>query len=380
MKVLQIVESVQPNTIPWFYNLIASARNTQSVITSFFGMNDSEAKLSFQLMHHPYQQDLNTTSFLSKINNSINRKRSVSYISKHIDADVKIIHAHFAHVGFYCLPLKQKTKLPLVVSFYGYDYESIPFQFPVWKNRYKKLFAEADLFIAEGTAGAAKLKSMGCTENKICTLHLGVKTENISFQQRTKNTGELKLLQIAAWREKKGQAFTVDAFIEACKVCSNITLTFVGEGDTSVIEKQKTKLQAAGMLEKVTFIPRMDFSKLYDFVKDFHVFIHPSCYASNMDSEGGAPIVLLDVQATGMPVISTTHCDIVDEVLHNKTGLLTPEKNSSQLAQSIIQFYKMEQNEFNSFATQARQHVISNYNLADSGNNLEKIYNQLTNK
>ena len=123
----------------------------------------------------------------------------------------------------------------------------------------------------------------------------------------------------------------------------------------------------------------MDFSKLYDFVKDYQVFIHPSCYAGNMDSEGGAPIVLLDVQATGMPVISTTHCDIPDEVINNKTGLLTPEKNSVPLAQSIIRFYNMKQDEYNQFAVAAKQHVIAHYNLDNAGTNLEKIYFELLN-
>ena len=38
-----------------------------------------------------------------------------------------------------------------------------------------------------------------------------------------------------------------------------------------------------------------------------------------MDCEGGAPIVLLDAQATGLPIISTKHCDIPDEVSHKKS-------------------------------------------------------------
>lgn len=38
--------------------------------------------------------------------------------------------------------------------------------------------------------------------------------------------------------------------------------------------------------------------------------------------EGGAPIALLDAQATGLPVLSTRHCDIPFEVEHERTGLL----------------------------------------------------------
>ena len=62
-------------------------------------------------------------------------------------------------------------------------------------------------------------------------------------------------------------------------------------------------------------------------MEGYHVFIQPSCYTATRDCEGGAPLVLLNAQATGMPVITTTHCDIPDEVIHNETGLLTAERD-----------------------------------------------------
>ncbi len=61
----------------------------------------------------------------------------------------------------------------------------------------------------------------------------------------------------------------------------------------------------------------------------------PVATLKDMDCEGGAPVVLLDAQATGMPVISTTHCDIPDEVVHGETGLLSPEKDVGALAELI---------------------------------------------
>jgi len=93
-----------------------------------------------------------------------------------------------------------------------------------------------------------------------------------------------------------------------------------------------------------------------------------------MDCEGGAPIVLLDAQATGMPVISTTHCDIPEEVVHNKTGLLCPEKNIIALAEAMKFFYRMTQCDFDVFASAAREHVSANYNIILNAAKLQKIY------
>ena len=377
MQVLQIVEKIKPNTIPWFFNLVSSAKNTNHYITSFFGMDETSYKERFNIIKHPYQQNLENNSLITRINNRlISKRRSHNFprFVKNKLPEVQLVHGHFAHVGYECIPIKQKNNLPLVVSFYGYDYEAIPFQSPEWNNKYKELFAIADLVIAEGKAGASKLLQMGCEQNKIRVLHLGVDVSTIPFHSRVKKQQELKLIQIAAWREKKGQAYTVDAFIQAFETCPNMTLTLVGEGNDEVINAQKEKLKRVGLLSKVTFVPRMEYSQLYEYVKDFQVFIHPSCYASNMDCEGGAPIVLLDVQATGMPVISTTHCDIPDEVISGKTGLLTPEKDVKGLADSIKFFYNMDQNKYNEFAVAGREHVKSEYNTSDTGTNLEKIY------
>lgn len=78
-----------------------------------------------------------------------------------------------------------------------------------------------------------------------------------------------------------------------------------------------------------------------------------------------------------MPVISTTHCDILDEVVQGESGLLTPEKDVIPLAQSIKRFYQMKTSEYMEFAEYARQHVEKNYDVRNSSEVLQKIYLEL---
>ena len=85
----------------------------------------------------------------------------------------------------------------------------------------------------------------------------------------------------------------------------------------------------------------------------------------------------MDTQATGMPVISTFHCDIPEEVIHNLTGILTPEKDVSLLADSIIKFYKMDQKEFQSYCEESRRHVVKEFNIVVNAKKLQFIYNEL---
>lgn len=87
-------------------------------------------------------------------------------------------------------------------------------------------------------------------------------------------------------------------------------------------------------------------------------------------ARGGAPVVLLNAQATGMPVISTVHCDIPEEVINGETGLLTQEKDIDSLSESIKVFYNMDNNEYQTYCHNARVHIEENY---DSIKKLKKI-------
>ena len=66
------------------------------------------------------------------------------------------------------------------------------------------------------------------------------------------------------------------------------------------------------------------------------LFLHPSVTADNGDSEGGAPTVILESQAHGMPVISTYHADIPNIVRPNKSALLSNERDVVSLADNIL--------------------------------------------
>ena len=290
------------------------------------------------------------------------------------------MHSHFATTGWTYRKLSRNLQIPHVVSFYGFDYESLLFRKPVWRKRYNELFEKADLFICEGTNGAEILRKIGCPPEKIRVARLGVDTSTIPFSRRSKKPGELNLLQIANFIEKKGHKYTIEAFKAALKNCPNMTLTFVGSERQhnlkSILQQEVNNTDAR---DKVLFHEAIDFKRLYEFMTEYQVFIHPSCHTDEMDCEGGAPVVLLDAQATGMPVISTMHCDIPDEVRHGHTGLLSPEKDSALLAESIEKFYHMDQEQYDAFARNARDHVNQHYDASANFAAVRDIYGDILN-
>lgn len=292
----------------------------------------------------------------------------------HFARKSSLIHAHFSFMGWNYLQLSIACKVPMVVSYYGYDYECLPNRDPVWKERYAEMFQRAAMFITEGNVARGKLVGMGCPPEKVRVVHLGVETALIPFFRRTKRAGELKLIQVATFTEKKGHDTTVNAFMLAAKSCPEMTLTLVGNDKEGIRARLQKAIRDAGMNERVEFIDAIDFKKLHLFLKPYHLFVHPSEYARNGDSEGGAPVVLLDAQATGMPVLATNHCDIPEEVIHGETGMLVAEGDFQALAREMERFYWMAEAEYAAFCERARRHVEAQYEAADSGRVLQEVY------
>lgn len=364
----------------WAYKLIRNIPEVNTIIISKEFLRYNFYTPEFEYIEFPVKR-INTKNkkFWIKVFN-----RLVYYLLKLYpryvksllsDKKIDILHSHFAYTGYEYIKLAKKLKAKHVVSFYGLDYEFLPYNWPEWNKKYFILFKEADAFICEGKHGAKVLKQKGCPPEKIHVIKLGVEVDKIPFYKRKKEKNTLKLVQVASFREKKGQIYTIKAFCKALKNCPNMSLTFVGTGKTrknveELVEKLKIK-------DKVKFIDVIDYTELYEFLKDFHVFIQPSTYTEDRDCEGGAPIALLDAQATGMPVIATNHCDIPEEVIHGKTGFLAPEKDIENLAKGIEFFYKMDNDMYNLFSENARKFVEQEYDIRKNAQKLRKLYEDL---
>ena len=249
----------------------------------------------------------------------------------------------------------------------------MPFM-PRWSD---EIFKHADTIICEGNHGKKILEKKGCPTEKVSVIKLGINTSAVSTIPKTKLPEELKLVQISTFTEKKGQIYSLLAFIESLKVCKNMHLTFVGGGSQEIKDEIQQMVTSKGLESQVTIKDFVPFKELDSFLKKFDVFIHPSCYSTQRDCEGGAPVVLLNAQFQGLPIISTFHCDIPDEVIDGETGFLANEKDVTQLSTFITRFYQMEKEEFEGMSKQAIEHVSLEYDSIKNAKALGILYRKL---
>ncbi len=381
ITVLHCFDAYLRMTENWIFRLLKHQVNTRCLVASARFLDCPFGLPKARLLRSPIQPKLAEDSQAGWSRRCARALATITYplylLAALRGAQVDVVHSHFAQVGWRYRNVARHLRAKHVVSFYGWDYVRMATVDPSWRPRLAKLYAIADCFVCEGPHGARLLVENGCPTAKIRVARLGVEARAIPFFQRDKRPGALRLLQIASYREKKGHIDTVTAFAAALERHPDMHLTLVGAPQGKFYDSVTQIIQASGIAGKITLVPGVAFSDLHAMMKDHHVFIHPSRHASDGDCEGGAPVVLLDAQATGMPVISTTHCDIPEEVVDGVTGVLAPEGDHQALVAAISRFYAMDGAEYATFSEAARGHVEANFDASVCAADLELAYREL---
>ncbi len=292
-----------------------------------------------------------------------------------------LVHSHFGYIGYKYAMAIRRMKLKHIVTFYGVDISMLPKQDPVWIKRYQEMFQLIDLVLCEGPHMARCVMSYGCPEHKVKVHHLGICLDDIAFQPRQWTRGQvLKVLIAASFREKKGIPYALEA-LGRFQNEQELHITIIGDAGQNP-ETQTQKNEILTIIEKYRLNGRIDLmgyqphAEMLRQAYRHHVFISPSITASNGDTEGGAPVGLIEMAATGMPVISTTHCDIPEVIQHGVSGLLADEKDIDGLV-SHLRWLTQNPDRWKTMAAMARQHIENEFDARRQGERLAGIYHEL---
>lgn len=290
---------------------------------------------------------------------------------------VKLIHTHFGTNGAYSLKLKKRLKIPLIITFYGFD---VSVYDVIEKNRknYLELFQEGELFLVEGNFMKNKLISLGCPESKIKIQRIAIPIKNIEFRCRKpkKKKEKIKLIFAGRFVEKKGLIYALKAIKEVYDITKAIEFFIIGDGP---LKKEIEEFIKKNKMEYyVRLLGFLSYSEYLKEMQNSDIFIHPSITATNGDSEGGAPTTILEAQAMGMPVISTNHCDIPNIVIPGKSALLSEEKDWEGIANNILYLIK-NQEIWENMGKIGREFVEKYHNIDNEVVLLEEKYLSLIN-
>jgi len=85
---------------------------------------------------------------------------------------------------------------------------------------------------------------------------------------------------------------------------------------------------------------------------------------------------LLEAQASGLPVVSTTHCDIPEVTRPGESALLAPERDANALA-SLLQQLLRQPERWRAMGEAGRRHVEAEFDIRRQVERMGEVYREL---
>lgn len=252
----------------------------------------------------------------------------IPFLNKKFD----VIHCHFGFNGSVGVLLKKiGVSNKVITTFHGFDLSS--FIKDNGEDGYKDLFINGDLFLPISDYWRQTLIRMNCDDSKIIVHRVGIDLNKFNFFERKYQHGDvIKLLTIGRLVEKKGHEYVLKALKKVVNKRNNILYTIAGSGPLRT--KLESLVDDLDLMEYVKFVGNVTQDQAVELYHQSHFFILPSVIADNGDQEG-IPVVLMEAQASGLPVISTYHSGIPEGVANGQSGFLVPERDVDALTSKI---------------------------------------------
>lgn len=290
-----------------------------------------------------------------------------------LNRDVIAVHAHFADAGMRIARFARRRKLPLIVTLHGADVlrqrkESIAARLFFGYLR-REMLRSTTLFLAvsDFIKEAALRAGYPAARIRRQTLGIPLPQNPPPLAERT-DTGAPNILFVGRLVEKKGLTYLLQACRRLAEDGDRFTLTIIGDGPLAAQHRQ----EAEGMQTIVRFLGARSASQVWDELRTADIFCMPSTEAADGDNEG-LPIVCLEAQAAGIPVVAFSQGPVPEGVVEGSTAILAPDKSSDGLADALRALLS-DPALRNRMGAAGRKFVQDNFDIRDRSRELDEIY------
>lgn len=297
-------------------------------------------------------------------------QRRIASTARELRCDV--LHAHFGWSGLEALPAARQMGVPLLTAFHGRDVYSPGGGVPA-DVLYRSLFADGALFTCVGPNARHALEDLGCPTERIEIVKVGLDLEQFVLRDEAALAPEFTVVQVSRFTDKKGIDVTIRAFALARKQLGEGRLWLIGDGP---LKDSLVRLASdLGVEEAIDFRGALPHDEVREALRRAHVGVQPSRTAPNGDKEG-SPTVLLEMQATGVPVAATLHADIPSIVACPDE--LVDEDDAEGLAERLVALAAMSRAEREARAVAGRELVEYAHDARAIAEQLARLYRRMT--
>jgi colanic acid/amylovoran biosynthesis glycosyltransferase len=379
---LRVAHSVPfwlPGGGAWIYNQVAGALDQ---VEPYVVCDVPDNLDLFPVPHLDIASDRQLVFLVDRVLRKASARRHRSLLADVISANaVRVLHSHFAQTGWQNARLARRRRIPHVVSCYGEDMTKVPARSRRWRSRYTEMFASIDMILCEGPYMAATVERLGCPPEKIRIHTLGIDLTSISFRPRElRPEGAVRILTASAFREKKGLPYAVRALGLLAQRGVRFEATLVGDARPSDRPSEREKREIHGALEQFGISDRVSLpgmiphDRLLELAYEHDIFLSPSVTAADSDAEGGAPVSVIEMAASGMPIVSTTHCDIPSVLAEPNRRLLVAERDTQALADALENLLALD---WGPLVTANRARIEERHDARTQALELVRLYREL---
>jgi colanic acid/amylovoran biosynthesis glycosyltransferase len=298
---------------------VHNARRLAMALPKFCRCLAAAPKLTFHVL------DPREYRYQAKSLSSLYRLAVLTAVRKKYD----LAHAHFGTVGNSFRFVRALWKAPLLVSFHGYDFSTMPRK--EGAGMYRNLFRVADAITVNSDYTRAEVEKLGCPAGKMHKLHVGLNPDEFPFRERALPTGEpVRLLTVARLTEIKGHEYVLRA---AANLREKHFLHYDIAGDGPLRRKLEELTRKLGLEQIVTFRGASDSTAVRQLMADAHIFVLASVSVDG-DQEGQG-LALQEAQACGLPVLATNHGAFPEGLVVDQSGFLVAERDVDALTERL---------------------------------------------
>jgi glycosyltransferase involved in cell wall biosynthesis len=290
-----------------------------------------------------------------------------------------LVHAHFGPDALKAWPAARTLGLPMLVTLHGYDVNVEPWWWRAghagrWLKRYPDLLKAlahepAVHFLAVSSAIRQQAILRGIPQEKITVSHIGVDTKRFA-PGPTPLSQRRDVLHVGRMVEKKGCRFLLEAFAAVQDEYPDSRLVLVGDGPLF----DELARMARALRVRAVFLGALPAEQVADRIAQARIVCQPSITAGNGDAEG-LPIVILEAQACGVPVITSARGGATDGIVPGKSGYSHAEKDVGAIARGL-QSLLSDDDLAMAFGRAARGHIERHHALLRCTQALEEHYSQ----
>jgi glycosyltransferase involved in cell wall biosynthesis len=289
-----------------------------------------------------------------------------------------LMHVHFGVEAVKAWPIAKALDLPMLVTLHGYD---ININREWWeagqggramRNYPARLLELAKhprvRFVAVSDAIRRRAISFGIPESKISVRYIGVDRTKFTPGGLPIAERERRVLFVGRLVEKKGCEYLIRAFAEVQAAVPDASLIVGGAGQ--LLNKLQQFARDLGV--RAQFLGALPIADVQQQLRLARVFCLPSVTAANGDAEGFG-IVLLEAQASGVPVVTSALGGATEGIQDGITGFAFTERDVGTLSARLIDLLTNDAAAA-SFAAAGPEFVSGKFDILRCNEALEALY------